>query len=102
MAASISACLVAMSFTPNFGPDEQAAFERFLAGGGSRTQAAAIVLGSEESHSYQVQRDYGFLGREPDAAGKTAFLRLLDSGATEGMVQAVLLASDEFLARVAG
>jgi uncharacterized repeat protein (TIGR01451 family) len=77
-------------------------FSDFLANGGSRSQVALSIQTSLESDLRQVSSLFQtFLRRSPDAVGLAGFAAALQGGASEQQVEAVIIGSDEYLARFA-
>ncbi|MGH7140968.1 MAG: DUF4214 domain-containing protein, partial [Pirellulales bacterium] len=75
----------------------KAAFEQYLAAGGTRAQVAAVVFGSHEYHADVMQSIYlELLDRAPDAAGLTFWADALDHGASDEQVIAGIAASNEY------
>jgi hypothetical protein len=74
-----------------------------LAQGSSRRQVAQGILSSDEYFGDAIGSDYDtLLGRSPDPGGWQAFLQALRNGATPQDVEASVMGSDEFFARVGG
>jgi hypothetical protein len=69
----------------------------------SRAQVVGAIPNSTEYLSREVATDYrSLLGRNPDPSGLQYFTRVLENGATPQEVQARIMGSDEFFARVSG
>src|SRR6185437_6043063 len=104
-------------------PDANAlsGFGAALSAGMTREQVAEIVFNSHEYHLREVGGyyqsaidpndrftgtvpfidDLDFLDRQPDPAGQAAFAADLDTGALDQQVWALMMASDEFFAKIA-
>ncbi|HEV3443083.1 MAG TPA: DUF4214 domain-containing protein [Gemmataceae bacterium] len=81
-------------------PPGMAFFSQFLAGGGTRMQAAQIMLSSLEADQDVVQAIYlHFLRRAADPEGLTTWTNFLQHGATDEQVQTGILASGEYFGR---
>jgi uncharacterized protein (TIGR03118 family) len=75
----------------------QALFGSFLDNGGSRVEAALIVLRSAEADQLQAQNAYQrILGRPADPSGLAHVMNELQHGTQEDVFLAFFLASDEF------
>jgi hypothetical protein len=69
----------------------------------SRAEVVGAILNSNEYLSREISTDYNLLlGREPDPSGSLHFMQALQNGATPQEVQARIMGSDEFFARVSG
>jgi hypothetical protein len=67
----------------------------------SRAQVVGAILNSNEYFSREISIDFNsLLGRDPDPSGLLYFTQALQSGATPQDVQARIMGSDEFFARV--
>jgi hypothetical protein len=74
-----------------------------LAQGSSRTQVTQGILSSNEYFSDDIASDYNtLLGRSPDPVGGQFFLQALQHGATPQEVEASIMGSEEFFARIGG
>jgi hypothetical protein len=74
-----------------------AGFAGFLDHGGSRQQAAQIILASPEYRGLVVNGIYeSLLHREADAGGLQGFVNFLGTGGTIEQVQALIAGSDEY------
>jgi hypothetical protein len=70
---------------------------------GSRAQVAGAILHSNEFFNREVATDFtSLLGRNADAGGLQTFVQDLQNGATPQQIQALIMGSDEFFARVGG
>ncbi len=79
---------------------EESGWVQFVAQGGSRTVAAALLLNSPESDADRINRDYTlYLGRPADSTGLNGLAHFLAGGGPEEVVVALLLASDEYYTR---
>jgi streptogramin lyase len=82
-------------------PSGKAAFDSFLATGGTTTRAAAIVLTSPEYDQDLVTSVYQhYLQRLPDPGGMSAWLGALQAGMSQEQFLVGVLGSDEYFARV--
>jgi hypothetical protein len=96
-----STCIISNRLAGRADPEAQAALVPAMDAGLSRTQVAAMILGSDEYLQKEVQNLYGiYLHRTPDAAGQAAFVTYLHQGATAEMATALLAGSDEYLMKV--
>ena len=69
----------------------------------SRAQVDGAILNSNEYLSREISTDYhSLLGRDPDLGGLLHFMQARQSGVTPQQVQAGIMGSDEFFARVSG
>ena len=105
--ASLNATFLATVYQGELGRDLDATgvsyWGTLLSQTGDRTQVAAGILSSTEYLNKEVWTDYGtLLGRAPDASGWFTFVHALRDGATPQDVQATILGSNEFYARVGG
>jgi Domain of unknown function (DUF4214) len=74
-----------------------------LAGGTSRAQVAADLVGSDEAHGDLVDADYQLLlGRAADPGGRAYWTSQLDNGAYNETVEAVIAGGSEFHAKHGG
>jgi uncharacterized protein (TIGR03118 family) len=79
----------------------QSGFAAALHNGASTTQVAAVVFGSGEFLTDQVQGFFqSFLHRAADSAGLSGFVPALQQGATDQQVIAVIVASGEYFAKL--
>jgi hypothetical protein len=84
-------------------PSGLASWGNLLSQTGDRTQVAQGILSSNEFLDREVAIDYNtLLGRAPDAGGLQNFVQALENGMTPQEVQAQIMGSDEFFARVGG
>ncbi|HEV3003339.1 MAG TPA: CSLREA domain-containing protein [Pirellulales bacterium] len=78
-------------------PPTRMAFDNFLAAGGTRQQAAAIVFGSDEyRHDLVAGLFEQYLDRPADPSGETFFVGLLAQGDSDEQVIAAMTAADEY------
>ena len=69
----------------------------------SRAAVVGAILNSNEYLSREISTDYHLLlGRDPDPSGLLHFTQARENGATPQEVQASIMGSDEFFARVSG
>jgi Domain of unknown function (DUF4214) len=82
---------------------ELSAFGDFLGNGGTRTQVAQALLGSDEYRSGLTSSIYAaFLRRQANAAELASGTALLNGGATDAELKALVLGSSEYLANQGG
>ncbi|HEV3084166.1 MAG TPA: DUF4214 domain-containing protein [Gemmataceae bacterium] len=68
-----------------------------------RAQVVGAILNSNEYLSREISTDFdALLSRDPDPTGLLHFMQALQNGATPQEVQARIMGSDEFFARVSG
>jgi hypothetical protein len=80
----------------------KSAFEQALADGATRSQVAALVLGSPEHRAGLVAQMYlSVLDRPADADGQAYWAGQLGHGRTDEQVLASIMASDEYFAKTA-
>jgi Domain of unknown function (DUF4214)/PKD domain len=78
-------------------------FDTFLTGGGTRTELAASLLASDEYRSALVRSIYtAFLRRPASAPEVAAEVALLDGGATDEQVKAIVLGGAEYFVNEGG
>lgn len=75
----------------------EAIFGMLLANGGSRTQVAGFLTGSNEYMTKLIQQTYSqYLNRNPTAGETSFYLNYLHNGATDDQMRDAILGGDEF------
>jgi hypothetical protein len=84
----------------NVDPSGLSSLSQLLAGGASRTSAAAVVFTSQEYQTDLIMSDYQLaLGRSADAGGLASFVNALHTRTTDQVVLAELFGSPEGFAK---
>ena len=84
-------------------PSELSSFDNFLGNGGTRTQVAQALLGSDEYRASVVGSTYTTFLRRPATPGELAFwLSVLKAGTTDEQLRAAVIGSGEYLASQGG